>query len=203
MKVLSEEKLKKMSEYIERYMTENNGDVPKFREILEYMEMSKSVGYRYLMALKERGVVEYSGKGTLSMQGSFSKKAKSTRVPILGNIVCGAPNEEEEHIEGYLALPEEWTDKNSFLLRAYGDSMVDAGIEEGDLLLVKRTENVKNGQIVVALTEEGNTLKRIFFEGNRPRLHAENKKYPPSKRDIYPRELYIQGVVAKLIKDFE
>ncbi len=203
MKVLSEEKLQKMAEYIESYMRENNGEVPRFREILEYMEMSKSVGYRYLMTLKERGIVEYSGKGTLTMQGDFAKKSKSVRVPILGNVVCGQPDEESEQVDGYLALPLEWISEDSFLLRAYGDSMIDAGIEQGDLVLVKRTDSPKSGQIVVALTEEGNTLKRIFFDGERPRLHAENKSYPEDKRDIYPKELYIQGVVVKLIKDFE
>ena len=203
MKVLNEEKLQKMAEYIENYMRSRNGDVPKFREILEYMEMSKSVGYRYLMTLKERGIIEYSGKGTLTMQGSFAEKAKSVRVPILGNIVCGMPDEEREQVDGYLALPEEWTDNDSFLLRAYGDSMVDVGIEEGDLLLIKRTDSPKNGQIIVALTEEGNTLKRIFFDGERPRLHAENKNYSDDRRDIYPKELSIQGVVVKLIKELE
>ena len=81
--------------------------------------------------------------------------------------------------------------------------MVDAGICEGDLVFVKRSNEARSGQIVVALTEEGSTLKRIFWDGERPRLHAENSTYPPHKRDIYPRSLEIQGVVKKLIKDFE
>jgi repressor LexA len=204
MKVLSEEKLKKMAEYIKSYMHENNGEVPKFREILEYMEMSKSVGYRYLMTLKERGIVEYNGKGTLGMNGgAFTAKSSSVRVPILGSVICGSPEEEEEHAEGYLAMPEEWAGKDCFLLRAYGDSMVDIGVEKGDLVLVRKSNSAENGQIVVALTEEGNTLKRIFWENGKPRLHAENKEYPPNKRDIYPKQIIIQGVAIKLIKDFK
>ena len=203
MKVLSEEKLQKMADYIENYMRSNNGDVPRFSEILEHMQMNKSVGYRYLMELKNRGIVEYSGKGTLTMQGWFAEKSKSVRVPILGNIVCGIPEEEEETALGYLALPAEWTKEDSFLLRAYGDSMVDAGINEGDLVLIKRCTHAKSGQIVAALTEEGNTLKRIFFEGRKPRLHAENRNYPDEMKDIYPQKLQIQGVAVKLIKDFE
>lgn len=204
MKVLSEEKLEKMAEFIKNYMHDNNGDVPKFREILEHMEMSKSVGYRYLMTLRDRGIIEYSGKGTLSMNGGeFTSKSQSVKVPILGNVICGTPEEEQEHAEGYLAMPAQWAGRDCFLLRAYGDSMVDVGIEKGDLVLVRKTDTAENGQIIVALTEEGNTLKRIYWENARPRLHAENSSYPENRRDIYPDNLTIQGVVTKLIKDFE
>ena len=203
MKVLNEQKLGQMAQYIKNYMHDNNGEAPKFKQILEHMQMSKSVGYRYLMVLKERGVVNYSGKGTLSMDGAFTARSEVIRVAVLGSIPCGTPEDEVERVEGYIGLPEEWDVKDGFLLRAYGDSMVDAGICEGDLVFVKRGNEARSGQIVVALTEEGSTLKRIFWDGERPRLHAENSTYPPHKRDIYPRSLEIQGVVKKLIKDFE
>ena len=202
MKVLSQEKLDRMAEYIKSYMRANNGEAPKFGEILAYMDMSKSVGYRYLTRLKEQGVIEYSGKGTLSMEGRSFRRYSSVRVPIMGHVICGSPEEEEEYAEGFLAIPEEWVQGECFLLRAYGDSMVDAGVDEGDLILVKKTTEATDGQIVVALTENGNTLKRIFWEKRRPRLHAENKNYPDDKRDIFPKELSIQGVALKLIKDF-
>ena len=203
MKVLSEEKLEQMAQYIKSYMHENNGDAPRFKQILEYMQMSKSVGYRYLMTLKERGIVNYSGKGTLSMEGDFTAKSKVVRVAVLGSIPCGLPQDERQAALGYLALPEEWVAQDCYLLRAYGDSMVDVGIQQGDLVLVKKCNEARSGQIVVALTEEGSTLKRIFWDEKRPRLHAENSSYPPSKRDIYPQKLEIQGIVKKLIKDFE
>ena len=202
MKVLSQEKLDRMAEYIKSYMRANNGEAPKFGEILVYMGMSKSVGYRYLTRLKEQGVIEYSGKGTLAMEGRSFRRYSSARVPIMGHVICGSPEEEEEYAEGFLAIPEEWVQGECFLLRAYGDSMVDVGVDEGDLILVKKTAEATDGQIVVALTENGNTLKRIFCENGRPRLHAENKSYPDDKRDIYPKELSIQGVALKLIKDF-
>lgn len=202
MKVLNQEKLDRMAEYIKSYMHENNGEAPKFGEILAHMDMSKSVGYRYLTRLKEQGIIEYSGKGTLSMEGRSLRRYNSVRVPIVGNVICGSPEEEEEYAEGFLAIPEEWVQGECFLLRAYGDSMVDVGVEAGDLILVKKTSDATDGQIVVALTENGNTLKRIFWENGRPRLHAENKSYPDDKRDIYPKELSVQGVALKLIKDF-
>ena len=97
MKILDQEKLGRMAEYIKSYMRENNGEAPKFGEILAYMDMSKSVGYRYLTRLKEQGVIEYSGKGTLSMEGRSFRRYSSVRVPIMGHVICGSPEEEEEY----------------------------------------------------------------------------------------------------------
>ena len=203
MKVLDENKLQAMAAYITDYIHENNGESPKFSEILNYMNMSKSVGYRYLTRLNERGIITYSGKGTLAIAGQEKMKSGFRRLPILGAVICGAPEEQEQYTDGYLAIPEEWVDGECFLLRAYGDSMVDLGIEKGDLILVKRKSEATDGQIVVALTEEGNTLKRIRFEDGKPVLYAENHTYTDSKRIIHPKQLSIQGVALKLIKDLK
>ena len=78
--------------------------------------------------------------------------------------------------------------------------MIDIGIEKDDLILVKKTCTAENGEVVVALTEDGNTLKRLFWENGRPRLHAENRRYSPKRKDIYPSELTIQGIALKVIK---
>lgn len=203
MKVLSSEKLDKMASYIKGYMHDNNGIPPKFSQILDYMGMTNSVGYRYLTRLKERGDIEYNGKGTLGMSSEYTKRSRSRKVPVLGNVICGSPEEEEEHALGYLAIPEEWLSGECFLLRAYGDSMVDAGIDEGDLVLVRRAAEAAEGQIIVALTESGNTLKRLSYEKGAPVLLAENSAYPEEQRIIRPATLSIQGVAVKLIKDFK
>ena len=80
--------------------------------------------------------------------------------------------------------------------------MVDIGIFEDDLILVKKTSEATNGQVVVALTENGNTLKRLFWEENgQPRLHAENKSYNTKDVDIYPKEMTIQGIALKVIRN--
>lgn len=201
MKIINEEKLEKMAEYIKNYIRDNNGESPSFSEILGYMDMSKSVGYRYLTRLGERGIIEYSGKGTLSVKGQSSMKSHFRRLPIIGDVICGSPEEQEQYVDGYLVLPEEWLDGECFLLRAYGDSMVDLGIESGDLILVKKSDSANDGQVIVALTEEGNTLKRIKYEGNKAVLYAENSSYPDEKRVRYPKELIIQGIALKLIKN--
>ena len=81
--------------------------------------------------------------------------------------------------------------------------MIDLGIEQNDFILVKRKSKATDGQIVVALTEEGNTLKRIHYEDGKPVLYAENHTYTDSKRIIHPKQLSIQGIALKLIKDLK
>ena len=201
MRVMSEEKLNKLAEFIKQYARENNGASPGLTDIMEYMGMVKSTAYRHILELEKRGVVSYSGKKTLESSQQRRMRCNFCRIPKVGMIVCGTPDEQEEHITGYLAVPEEWVDGECFLLEAYGDSMVDIGIDEGDLILVKKTETASSGDVVVALTETGNTLKRLFWENGRPRLHAENSTYTEEKIDYYPKELTIQGIALKVIKD--
>ena len=201
MRVMSEEKLNKLAEFIKQYARENNGASPGLTDIMEYMGMVKSTAYRHILELEKRGIVSYSGKKTLESTQQRRMRCNFCRIPKVGMIVCGTPDEQEEHITGYLAVPEEWVDGECFLLEAYGDSMVDIGIDEGDLILVKKTETAGTGDVVVALTERGNTLKRLFWENGRPRLHAENSTYTEDKIDYYPKELTIQGIALKVIKD--
>lgn len=201
MRTMNQEKVERLACFINQYARDNNGSSPRLSDIMKYMSMSKATAYRYILELEKRGLVSYSGKQTLETKLQRKMRCGFKRVPIIGQIVCGSPDEQEEHISGYLAIPEEWIEGDCFLLRAYGDSMIDIGIEKDDLILVKKTSTAENGEVVVALTEEGNTLKRLFWEDGHPRLHAENKKYKPKNKDIYPETLTIQGVALKVIKD--
>ena len=203
MRVIDSEKLEQLESFIHDYAMQHNGDKPVLAEIMEYMSMSKATAYRYMMRLSEDGRVEYTGKGTLDLKEKkdSTRKYNSVKVPIYGSVICGSPEEEEQYNDGYLALPEEWVDGCNFLLRTRGDSMVDVGVDEGDLVLVRKTGDAQDGQIVVALTEEGNTLKRLHYENGRPVLYAENRSYPDSRRIIRPARLSIQGVAVKVIKN--
>ena len=201
MKPLNEEKLRTMLKYIRAYAHENNGEMPAFSEIMSEMGMIKSVAYRYLTTLRDRGSIEYNGKGTLRLAGnsSYCRRYGSVKVPIYGSVICGTPEEEEQQNPEYLALPEEWIKGECFLLRAKGDSMIGVGVNEGDLVLVKReysSPSEYHGKVIVALTEEGNTLKRLFVDNGRPRLHPENPKY----KEIYPQRLEMQGLALRVIK---
>ncbi|MBQ3934897.1 MAG: hypothetical protein II715_03680 [Clostridia bacterium] len=204
MRVINESKLDELESFIKEYAHDNNGKMPVFSEIMDRMSMTKSVAYRYLSVLRDRNRILYSGKGTLQIpeQSDYFRQYRSVKVPIYGNVICGTPEEEEQYNDGYLAIPEEWVDGECFLLRAFGDSMRGAGVDEGDLVLVKRYEGDGrdlNGKVVVALTEDGNTLKRLFWDGDRPRLHPEN----PAYSDFLPERLMLQGVALRAIKEIE
>ena len=205
MRVFDREKLERMEKYIHDYMQRSNGTVPKLSEIMEYMDMSKATAYRYIMKLNDEGKVEYNGKGTMkpAEPSNYTRKYSSIKVPIYGSVICGTPEEEEQHNEGYLAIPEEWVDGECFLLKAKGDSMVDIGVNQGDLVLVKKPITAPAGQVVVALTENGNTLKRLAYENGKPILLAENSTYSEKERVIRPKQLAIQGIALKIIKDIK
>ena len=121
-------------------------------------------------------------------------------VPILGEVACGLPRYAEENIEEYIPLPKAYIGQgNYYLLRAKGDSMVEIGIDDGDLVLVRQESTAEPGQVVVALIEEEATLKRFFPEPerNRIRLHPENQEM----NDIFVDACEIQGIAVKVIKD--
>ena len=121
-------------------------------------------------------------------------------IPILGAVPCGPLTEVEESIEGYLRLPESFVGKGKFyLLRASGNSMIGAGINDGDLVLIRIQNNANVGEIVVALVNNEVTLKRLAYNAESASyyLHPENKRM----KDIYPENIEVQGIAVKVIKD--
>lgn len=201
MKRINEEQLNRMAEFIRRFIAENNGRAPRFGEICAYMDMTNSVAYRYMTILRDRGVVEYHGKSTLTVKSPAAQPSAFCRVPILGAIPCGKPEDDREEPEAYLAIPAEWASGECFLLRTKYDSMIDVGISPGDLVLIRRSNDAADRQVVVALTEEGPTLKRFRQNGREAWLEAENRTFPASERVLHPRQIEIQGICLKVIKD--
>ena len=185
---------------VERFVwefTERRGYSPSLQEIADGAGISKTTAHRYVAKLRSDGIVGYSGYRSLV---PARVKGGSVMVPILGRVACGLPRYAEENIEEYVRMPETLIGSGEFfLLRAVGDSMTGAGIEEGDLVLVKRQNFAEKGQIVVALIGEETTLKRFYPEPGkkRIRLHPEN----PAMADIYVSSCEVQGVAVKVIKD--
>jgi len=172
---------------------------PSKQEIADRFEMSKSSAYRYLIAMNELGLISYDGKNIAS---SESEKASPDiiRAPVIGQIHCGEPTYEEENFEEYVPLPASLFGYGEFfILRTVGDSMTDAGIDEGDLVIIRKQAAANYGDIIVALVNGDTTLKRYCWDEchNRCYLHPENKRY----NDMYPKSLYIQGVAIKVLKD--
>ena len=187
---------------IEKYVcnfTDRNGISPTMQEIANDVGVSKATVHRYITQLCEDGVIDYSGVRSIT---STKAKVQVVRVPVLGRIACGIPKFAEENIEEYVKLPVAlFGHGDFFLLRAYGDSMVEVGIEDGDLVLIRQQNYADRGQIVVALVEDDATLKRYYPEpeNNRVRLHPENSRM----EDIYVDSCQIQGVAVKVLKDLE
>lgn len=179
--------------------TDSNGISPTMQEVADGVGSSKATVQRYIAQLCEDGILDYSGDRTMT---STKTKAAAIRVPVLGTIACGIPKFAEENIEEYVRLPVALFGKgNFFILRAYGDSMIEAGIDNGDLVLIRQQNYADEGQIVVALMEDEATLKRFYPEPkkHRIRLHPENSRM----NDIYVDNCEIQGVAVKVLKDLE
>ena len=179
--------------------TDSNGISPTMQEVADGVGSSKATVQRYIAQLCEGGILDYSGYRTMT---STKTKAAAIRVPVLGTIACGIPKFAEENIEEYVRLPVALFGKgNFFILRAYGDSMIEAGIENGDLVLIRQQNYADEGQIVVALMEDEATLKRFYPEPkkHRIRLHPENSRMD----DIYVDNCEIQGIAVKVLKDLE
>ena len=120
----------------------------------------------------------------------------------VGSIRCGSPEEEAANVDEYVTLPVSVFGKGEFyLLRAKGDSMNLAGVDEGDLLVVEKAETAALHEIVVALDENGgNTLKRLEYDASRGRYFLQAESSNPENRNLYPAEISIQGVTKYVIK---
>lgn len=179
--------------------SDRNGYCPSMAEIADGVGVSKPTVYRYLTQMKEDGVIDYSGFRNITPR---NLSIQAIRVPILGTIACGIPKFAEENIEEYVKLPVSLFGQGDyFILHAYGDSMIGANIEDGDLVLIRKQDYANEGQIVVALINNEATLKRFFPEPkkHRVKLHPEN----PEMDDIFVKNCEIQGVAVKVFKDLK
>ena len=183
-------------EYVEGYITAHHRS-PSCREIADRVTLGRSAVHRYLVAMNEAGMLEYDGQTILtpSLRDRFSGMR---RIGIVGSVACGLPSEAGSVPEESMTLPVSMTGEDEmYLLYATGDSMVKAGIESGDMVLVRRQETARDGDIVVAWVEgEGNTLKRYRKEGSVILLHPEND----AMEDIRPKNFRVQGVAVWVFK---
>lgn len=185
---------------IERFVstfTDNYGISPTMQEVANAVGISKATVHRYISQMCDEGRMDFSGVRTMA---STKTKAQAISVPILGEVACGIPKFAEENIEEYVRLPVALFGRgNFFILRAYGDSMVEAGIDDGDLVLIRQQDTAEEGQIVVALIDDEATLKRFYPEpeNHRIRLHPENSHM----NDIFVDRCEIQGIAVKVLKE--
>lgn len=194
----SEKLMSRIIEFAEEYYLQNNAS-PSVRAIAGEFNINASTAYRYLVEMNERGLITYDGRSIGTEKINKIRSGSGTiKVPLVGRIACGIPNLAEENIEEYVSLPRSmFGDGEFFILRASGESMIDAGIETGDLVVIRKQTCAEDGQIVVALVEDEATLKRLYREEGKVRLHPENA----GMDDIIVDDCIIQGVAVKVIKD--
>lgn len=183
------------------------GKSPTLREMREHFGVSSDNSIlKHLKALEEKGHIQKDDTPRgIQLLSSIREKldmaVESVKLPVLGFVPAGGPVMTDEYINGYMTVGEELAKNSSdfFLLNVTGNSMIDAGIFEGDLVVVNGKKEPKDGDIVVALVDNGNTLKRFIKKSGKVYLKAENKDY----KDIYPEdELLVQGVVTALIRQY-
>ena len=202
MRPYNQETLDKILKFVNKYYQEHHSS-PTINEVAAGVGVARSTTHRYIQVLSERGLIDYD-RGIMSAPQSAKMKTAYVSAPLVGSIRCGSPEEEEESIEEYVSLPVSMFGKGDFyILRAKSDSMVDAGIDEDDLLVIERNCPALEGDIVVALDPENqNTLKRYagYDEDEECYLLAyENEaKYPGEV--IKVRSFEVQGVARHVIK---
>lgn len=194
---MKKDKIDQIKKTIEQFFDDTD-TTPSIREIALITGIPKSTVQRYVTLMELERLVLKTDRG-IETDKTVKTETQMVRVARIGTIPCGPLSEEEEYIEGYVKLPRSFTGSGEFyLLTASGDSMIEAGIDDGDLVLIKAQNHAKYGDIVVALADGKNTLKR-YLPNDEKRviiLHPENK----NMEDIVVTDLFIQGVATKVIK---
>src|SRR6266511_3952800 len=156
---------------------------PSIPEIGKQFKIASTNGVSdHLKALEQKGYIGRVGKRAIEVLNALGKSVlTATReVPVLGRVPAGKPFLSEENVEGVLTIPADMSSgEKTFALRVKGDSMIGAGIMDGDRVIVKQQSTAENGEIVCALIDGEATLKRFFKKDGVVTLKAENEKYPP------------------------
>ena len=194
------ELMKKIREFVDRYYRENRSS-PSTQTVGAAVGVTKQTAYRYLLEMSEQGMLEYD-RGVKSSPQIAKCRTGYVSVPVVGSIRCGDPETEEEQVEEYVSLPESIFGRGRFyLVRAKGDSMVDAGIEDGDLVLIELCHEASAGDIVVALDPDGeNTLKRYKGKERGEYLLAYMNEAQYPGKVIRVRSFAVQGIARHVIK---
>ena len=178
-----------------------SGTYPTFQQIAAEVGLSVPQTYRYVDELIKRGDLEKNGRyGDLQTKEIINSLCSHNRLPIVGEVACGTPILAEENIECFVTFSRELLGSGKFfILRAKGESMINAGIEDGDLVIVRQQDTAEEGQIVVAPIENESTLTLYYIDRRRHKvlLHPENDEI----KDLYFDEVAIQGIAVKILKD--
>jgi repressor LexA len=190
--------------FIKSYLDEN-GYPPTYREIGKQFEISSTFGVkRHIDALAKKGYLNYESNQSRTLSVNEDENYPKNEItesiqtiPIVGRVAAGYPIFSEENIEGTLKVDSSLIkgSKNCFGLKVNGESMINAGILDGDLVMVKTENDVNNGDIVIALLGDESTMKRYYKNKNTTKLLPENKNF--DLIDVTGREDF--KIVGKVI----
>ncbi|MGL4381964.1 MAG: transcriptional repressor LexA [Vibrio sp.] len=175
-------------------------------------EIAKELGFRsanaaeeHLKALARKQVIEMVPGASRGIRILVDRAANQEEIesglPLIGRVAAGEPILAQEHVETHYQVdPNMFRPHADFLLRVHGESMKNIGILDGDLLAVHKTQDVRNGQVVVARVEDDVTVKRFERKGAKVRLHAENEEFAPIEVDLTAQSLTIEGIAVGVIR---
>jgi repressor LexA len=179
------------------------GFAPSIHEIGRQFKIASTNGVSdHLKALEKKGYIRRVGKRAIKIVNALGKSVlTATReVPVLGRVPAGKPFLSEENVEAVITIPEDMGSGKTFALEVKGDSMIGAGIMDGDRVIVKQQATAENGDIVCAVIDGEATLKRFFKKDGTITLKAENEKYAPIT--VSAGEFRIAGRVVGLLRKF-
>ena len=179
------------------------GFAPSIPEIGKQFKIASTNGVSdHLKALEKKGYIRRVGKRAFEVVNALGKAVlTATReVPVLGKVAAGKPLLSEENIEGTITIPDDIGSGERFALQVKGDSMIGAGIMDGDRVILKQQGTAENGEIVCALINGEATLKRFFKKDGMVTLKAENEKYAPIV--VSEGEFRIAGRIVGLLRKF-
>ena len=168
-------------------------------------EIAKQLGFRSPNAAEEH-LKALARKGAIEMMPGASRgiriiEEQQLGLPIIGRVAAGEPILAQEHVEDHCEIPANWFKPNAdFLLEVHGESMINVGIMDGDLIAVHKTEVARNGQIVVARVEEDVTVKRYQKNRNKVTLFAENDDFDPIEVNLKETNFSIEGLYVGVIR---
>ncbi len=195
---------KEVLTYISSY-TEENSYPPTVRDISNHFGISLRAVQDHILALQKKGFLSQSQKKARSIRVLSDMRDKEpqtyiSKVPLLGTVAAGKPLLSEENLDGYVNLTEPFVrpGKSYFALRVRGQSMINAGILDGDLAVVEQASTAIDGQIIVAVIDDAITLKRYYRESGRIRLQPEN----PEFQAIYCTDVRIVGILSNIVRTY-
>lgn len=192
-----DDKLQKVYSFTLNFINQN-GYSPSIREICDKCNIkSTSSAFLYVERLKDNGLLTKSPQKKRAI--SSTKQNRYSSIPILGCIRAGVPLFAVENLDGYIPIPTDFDNgEKSFALKVQGNSMINAGIKDNDLIIVREQSYADNGDIVVALIDDSATVKRFFTRDGKIVLHPENDDMP----DMCFDDIKILGIVKGLMRKF-